>query len=109
MFKNGQADIYISPMPVEGKGIFMGSKVIASYKVRIAYKKGTKPVTMLEQLDDTTKILCSNNRYSAKQALLHGIKSSNLIAGTARQGLKKLLLFFHFFLLGNVKGIPDWN
>lgn len=90
MFKNGQADIYISPMPVEGKGIFMGSKVIASYKVRIAYKKGTKPVTMLEQLDDTTKILCSNNRYSAKQALLHGIKSSNLIAGTARQGLKKL-------------------
>lgn len=68
MFNSGEADLMIEPFNNRYKykqKPFYSRKTVSSYKIKIAYKRGTKPVTMLKQIGKTDKVVLKKYDYAA--------------------------------------------
>lgn len=72
MFNAGEADLMIEPVysrsKPDGKR-FYSRKILAPYKVKVAYKKGTKPLTDLSKLEPEDTLILKKYDYATKMIL----------------------------------------
>lgn len=67
MFEKGEADLMVGPFnniyKFKSKPLF-SRKTLAPYKIKIAYRKGTTPVTKLHNIDKDSKVVLKKYDYS---------------------------------------------
>lgn len=67
MFNAGEADLIVEPFNniyKYGKSSFYSRKTLAPYKIKIAYKRGTRPITRLNQMSSTDKLTLKKYDYA---------------------------------------------
>ena len=92
LFDNGEADLIIEPFNNRYKyknTTFRGRKTLSTYKIKIIYRRGTKPVTRLKDIDKNSKVALKKYDYSTFIALeRNDINNSQLIFKTPKEALQ---------------------
>ena len=91
LFSQGKADITITPLlPQEQRKVYSSHASIGTYRVAVAYKKGTAPIKTIDDIKSADSIMFKKDDYGARKIIEMGyaIKDSQYIQ--MRKGLEQV-------------------
>ncbi|MBQ2949894.1 MAG: transporter substrate-binding domain-containing protein [Prevotella sp.] len=91
LFSQGKADITITPLlPQEQRKVYSSHASLGTYRVAVAYKKGTAPIKTIDDIKSADSIMFKKDDYGARKIIEMGyaIKDSQYIQ--MRKGLEQV-------------------